>query len=203
MPVHIFTVPGLDYICSINPRGRRKYGCILELLASGTGEPCTVGLADGTRAGDPDLRSSMKYTSVFHFLWASRAELEDRVRGEIQKIIPMAHWSADSIKYSVLVYGAGGFFKAHQDTQKTAKHCGTLLIFPPAVGPFSHTGGELVIGDTRFASSQATEWTFLAFTLDVLHECQPVLSGRRVVMKAEIYTDKPVQYKHPIPPLTD
>ena len=230
MPAHIFTIAGLDYICSINPRGRRKYGSILELLASGTGEACTVGLADGTRADDPGLRSCMKYTSVFRFLYPNREELEDRVRGEIQKIIPLAHWSSTSIKYSVLEYGVGGFFKAHRDIQKGTRHCGTLLIFPPAVGVFTHTGGELVISDKgtgersdkgadersdkgtgersdktiSLASSQVTEWTFLAFTLDVLHECLPVLSGRRVVIKAEIYSDKPVLFERPIsPPITD
>ena len=205
MPTHIFTVPGLDYICSINPRGRRKYGSILELLVSGTGESCTVGLADGTRADDPGLRSCMKYTSVFRFLYPNREELEDRVKRELEKVVPLAHWSSTSIKYSVLEYGVGGFFKAHRDMQKGTRHCGTLLIFPPAVGVFSHTGGELVMDETTsLASSQATEWTFLAFTLDVLHECRPVLSGRRVVIKAEIYSDKPVLFERAIsPPITD
>ena len=209
MPTHIFTVPGLDYICSINPGGRRKYGSILELLVSGTGEPCTVGLADGTRADDPGLRSCMKYTSVFRFLYPNREELEDRVKRELEKIIPSAHWSSTSIKYSVLEYGVGGFFKAHRDMQKGTRHCGTLLIFPPADGVFTHTGGELVMDErsgktTSLASSQVTEWTFLAFTLDVLHECLPVLSGRRVVIKAEIYSDKPVLFERPIsPPITD
>jgi len=66
-----------------------------------------------------------------------------------------------------------------------------MLIFPPAVGEFAHTGGELVLDRDkfRFDSSKNTEWTFIAFQTNLFHECKEVLSGQRIVLKAELYSN--------------
>jgi hypothetical protein len=121
--------------------------------------------------------------------------LEGLVDGFLSGLVPQGalglHWSSSSTKYEVIVYEPGGFFRPHRDRRTGPKHYGTLLIFPPATGAFAHVGGDLVFeeeGAQVFQSSTVAQWTFLAFRHGVLHECQPVISGRRVVIKAELHT---------------
>ena len=208
MSIVKFTIPGnLDCLCVLNPRGRRKYGSLLELLASGNGVLSTVGLQDGSRAMDVDQRVSTKFTSVIDFVFHDRDVLEGLVDGFLSGLMQQEdylRWSSSSTKYEVIAYEPGGFFRPHRDRRTGPKHYGTLLIFPPATGAFAHVGGDLVFEEEDgmvFQSSTVAQWTFLAFRLGVLHECRPVISGRRVVIKAELHTTdfcEPYEFMEPI-----
>lgn len=186
-PVVQFSFPALTYKCSLNPRGRRRYGSLEELLRTQTGVVSTVGMPDGTNQVQNDIRNSVRYTSVVEF-----DIYPDIVIEHLAKLVldeNEADWS-ESSKYDVIEYKTGGFFREHQDAQRKLNHYGTLLIFPPALGEFAHTGGELVLdrGNFRFDSSKNTEWTFIAFQTNLFHECKEVLSGRRLVLKTELYS---------------
>ena len=184
-----FSFPSLTYKCSLNKKGRRKYGTLDDLLATQGGVISTVGLPDGTRDLQTDIRNSVHYISFVKF------DLEmDSVTNNLIKLNPEAEWFG-LLKYDVIEYKKGGLFKAHQDRQIKSTHYGTLLVFPPAVGEFAHTGGDLILdgGKFQFISSKNTEWTFIAFQTHTLHECKEVLSGRRIVLKAELYSGTPIE----------
>ncbi len=86
--------------------------------------------------------------------------------------------------YKLLVYDAGGFFKAHRDTEKAGGMFGTLVV----VLPSAHRGGELVIRHagreavTDLSSEEFSELKFVAFYADCEHEVRPVTEGQRVCL---------------------
>ena len=181
---------------SLNRRGPRKYGNLNDLLTSGTGVPSTVGLADGTDALRQDIRLSTRFTSFVVF------DIEkfnpNTVDEKLKPLDSTVYWEP-STHYSVIEYGPGGFFSEHTDKKQKRNHCATLLIFPPAVDDLAHTGGELILdrGRFRFDSSTNREWTFVAFHTELPHECLPVTSGKRVVLKTELYSKSVVQRDMP------
>lgn len=198
-----FSLPEVSYKCSLNPRGRRRYGTLEQLLLT-KGVPSTVGYADGTTHERPDIRSSLKYTSVIDF------DLHPQeINTHFASMLPEESRSLwqQSQKYDVLVYSTGGFFREHSDKKLHKNHFGTLLIFPPAVGEYAHTGGELLLdgGKFVFESSLNTEWTFVAFQTHLPHECKEVLSGKRVVFKTELYSSRNVPERNfsPSPQVVD
>jgi len=187
-----FSFPSLTYKCSLNLRGRRRYGTLEELLTTQTGVISTVGMPDGSRELNTGVRNSVRYTSFVEF------ELEtDSVIYNLRNLNHQAEWFG-LLKYDIIEYKTGGFFKEHQDRQIKSTHYGTLLVFPPAVGDFTHTGGELILdrGKFQFDSSKNTEWTFIAFQTNIFHECKEVLSGRRIVLKTELYSGTPIEQRH-------
>jgi len=185
-----FSFPSLTYKCSLNLRGRRRYGTLKELLATQPGVISTVGMPDGSRELNTGVRNSVHYTSFVEF------DLEtDSVIYNLRNLNNQAEWFG-LLKYDIIEYKTGGFFKEHQDRQINSTHYGTLLVFPPAVGDFTHTGGELILdrGKFQFDSSKNTEWTFIAFQTNIFHECKEVLSGRRIVLKTELYSGTPIEH---------
>ena len=184
-----FTFPSVTYKCSLNKKGRRRYGSLEELLATQDGIKSTVGMPNGSQELHIDVRNSDYYTSFVEF------DLEkDSIIHNLKNLNNEAKWFG-LLKYNIIEYKAGGFFKEHQDKQIKPTHYGTLLVFPPAIGEFAHTGGELILdrGKFKFNSSENTEWTFIAFQTNIFHECKEVLSGRRIVLKTELYSDIPIK----------
>jgi hypothetical protein len=187
-----FTFPELNYKCSLNLTGRKRYGNIEQLLDSGIGVLSTVGMPDGSNNELLDIRMSYKYNSIVEF------DLDPTlVEAHLQKLVDVndynnynnnVYWT-NKQNYDIIEYLPGGFFKEHYDKQIKKTHYGTLLIFPPALGRFIHTGGELVINKGLFCfdSSTNTEWTFIAFHTNIPHECKKVLSGTRIVLKTELF----------------
>jgi hypothetical protein len=198
----LFSFPTVNYRCTLNTRGRRRYGTLEELFHTNRGTRSTVGYPDGSIVERPDIRNSTKYTSVVEF------DLDpDLINTHLQTLLP---YDAKSIwtktqKYDVLEYGVGGFFKEHQDKQLHKYHYGTLLVFPPAVGDFAHTGGELLLnkGTFTFDSSSNREWNCIAFKTELFHECKEVTSGKRVVFKTELYSTNHVEKDYGMPGIVD
>lgn len=193
-----FSLPDVRCRFTLNKRGPRKWGSLDDLLNSGTGVPSTIGLPGGLDIVQEDIRRSTKFTSIVDF---DIEELDpDLVDVHLKHLVDIADntvmWPINE-KYDIIEYGPGGFFKEHQDKKHKRNHCATLLIFPPALGKLEHTGGELILdrGRFRFESSSNTQWTFVAFHTELPHECLPVLTGRRIVFKTELYSKKPVTHE--------
>jgi len=187
-----FSFPNLSYKCSLNKKGRRRYGSLEDLFAMKECSKSMVGMPNGSQELHIDVRNSVHYTSFVEF------DLEkDSIIHNLAKLNNEAKWFG-LLKYNIIEYTAGGFFKEHQDRQIKPTHYGTLLVFPPALGDFAHTGGELILdsGKFQFDSSKNTEWTFIAFQTNIFHECKEVLSGRRIVLKTELYSGIPIERIH-------
>ncbi len=189
-----FSFSDVTYKCSLNNNGagRKKYGSLQDLLATNDCVNSTVGIHDGTNVELPHIRKSKKYNSIIEF------DLDPEiVEFNLRKLVKndKAYWT-NKQKYEVIEYSKNGFFKTHSDKQIKRTHYGTLLIFPPAIGELSHTGGELILdkGRVQFDSSKNKEFTFIAFHTNLLHECKEVLSGKRVVFKTELYSTVPVNH---------
>jgi len=190
-----FSFPEVKCRFSLNRRGPRKYGTLTDLLSSGRAVASTVGMPDGTDVLRQDIRMSTQYATVIDFdIEEINPDLVEEYLSKLSDDNTTIHWPFCN-RYSVVEYGPGGFFSEHQDKKHKRTHCATLLIFPPAIGNLEHTGGELILdrGRFRFNSSSNREWTFIAFHTELPHECKPVLSGRRVVFKTELYSPKPVE----------
>ncbi len=92
------------------------------------------------------------------------------------------------VLHNLLIYGAGQFFKPHQDTEKHDGMLGTLVLSWPS----AHIGGQLHIfhGPHRheFASQhlQASRLRWVAFYADCRHEVLPVNEGWRVVLTFDL-----------------
>jgi len=86
--------------------------------------------------------------------------------------------------YKLLLYGEGGFFVGHRDTEKAPGMFATLVV----VLPSAHSGGDLVV---RHAGREArlslrcedpAEAAFAAFYADCVHEVLPVTQGFRLTL---------------------
>lgn len=92
----------------------------------------------------------------------------------------MGHISAQP--YKLLLYGPGGHFKAHRDTEKLDAMFGTLIIALPS----QHEGGQLHIRHRGVettvdfsAEARRHDFQYAAFFADCEHEVVPVTSGYR------------------------
>ncbi|MGI4944818.1 MAG: 2OG-Fe(II) oxygenase [Janthinobacterium lividum] len=86
--------------------------------------------------------------------------------------------------YKLLLYGPGGFFVGHRDTEKAPGMFATLVIALPSI----HAGGELIV---RHMGREAVldlhcedpaEAAFTAFYADCIHEVRPVTEGHRLIL---------------------
>jgi len=86
--------------------------------------------------------------------------------------------------YKLLLYGEGGFFVGHRDTEKVPSMFATLVVVLPSL----HEGGDLVV---RHAGQEArlslrcddpAEAAFAAFYADCVHEVLPVTQGFRLTL---------------------
>lgn len=173
--------------------GRRQWGTVWQLIQSGRGEDSTFGSVDG-RVVDYGVRRSRLFRAVVNLQFE-----RSRFR---QIILPMvAPEERDGIiipygagEYEIIEYLGGGHFSQHRDGLRSYYHYATMLIFPPAIGEFAHEGGELVITfddghEFVFESARNYTWTYVIFDPKLLHECRPVISGRRIVLKRDLHLD--------------
>ncbi len=95
--------------------------------------------------------------------------------------------------YKLLLYGKGGHFKAHKDSEKLDAMFGTLVIALPS----KHEGGRLVIRhdgreiEVDFSSeNHRHEFQHAAFFADCEHEVEPVRSGYRCCVVYNLRLDE-------------
>jgi len=185
-----FNLYPLQYKCSLNTYGPKKYGTLEELITYNKGEQSLVGTKQG-HIFIPEIRQSNYYKTNIQFKLD-----ESYIEQEIKKIVPEVNhsyvkWLPEDHKYDVIEYFTDGFFDKHIDRRTHKLHYATLLIFPPAINEFAHTGGDLIIDDFNFESSTNVNWTFIIFHPESIHEVKKVLSGRRIVIKTDLkYTSK-------------
>jgi hypothetical protein len=185
-----FSVDNLELACALNQFGRRRYGSLDNLLMT-AGVKSTVGSQDEINVLMEDKRLSTSYKRVCTFTFEKQGLID-----ALAQLVPedrrlFVKWFPDNHTYTIISYDVGGFFVPHNDNKVHKQHYGTLLIFPPATGDLAHSGGELIITkedgtEFVFDSSKNTQWTFVAFHQHLLHECKPVTSGHRVVIKTEL-----------------
>jgi hypothetical protein len=102
--------------------------------------------------------------------------------------------------YKLLVYDAGGFFKAHRDTEKAGGMFGTLVV----VLPSAHRGGELIIRHAGrevtadLSTPEVSELRFAAFYADCEHEVRPITEGHRVCLIYNLIQQSPGQAAQPL-----
>ena len=93
--------------------------------------------------------------------------------------------------YMLNVYSAGGHFKRHVDTPRSADMFGSLVVCLPSC----FEGGELVTRhqgrEVKFDWSSTTTAQWSAFYSDVEHKVLPVISGHRITLTYNLYHTKP------------
>ena len=95
--------------------------------------------------------------------------------------------------YKLLIYGKGGHFKAHRDTEKLAAMFGTLIVALPSAhqgGRLSirHDGREIEVDFSR--DEHVHEFQHAAFFADCEHEVEPVSSGYRCCLIYNLHLDE-------------
>lgn len=96
-----------------------------------------------------------------------------------------------AVPYKLLIYGKGGHFRAHRDTEKLDAMFGTLIIALPS----AHEGGRLLIRhDGREVevdfSRDHHAFQHAALFADCEHEVEPVRSGFRCCLVYNLRLDK-------------
>ena len=200
--VKVFDVPIVDYKCSLNEKGRKKYGKFEDLNFKNNSKV-------GTKYGYidlPEIRKSKYIKSIIEF---EGNNIEEIVMENIKSLSSdeILEWDR-KLKYTVLEYKEGDFFSEHRDKNINKKHFGTLLIFPPAIDSLEHSGGDLIlengIWDLVIPSSNNKKWKFVTFHTDIKHACLKVTKGKRLILKTELFKKKKFNYqKMPSPVCMD
>lgn len=95
--------------------------------------------------------------------------------------------------YKLLVYGEGGHFKAHRDSEKLDAMFGTLIVALPSAHEggrlfIRHDGREIVVDFSR--QEHRHEFQHAAFFADCEHEVAPVRSGYRCCLVYNLRLDE-------------
>jgi hypothetical protein len=95
--------------------------------------------------------------------------------------------------YKLLIYGKGGHFKAHRDTEKLDAMFGTLIVALPSAHEggrlrVRHGGGETVVDFSD--ESRRHDFQHAAFFADCEHEVEPVKSGYRCCVVYNLRLDR-------------
>ena len=84
--------------------------------------------------------------------------------------------------YKLALYETGGFFKTHQDTERSEGNFASLVLQLPC----EHQGGALVVRrgteEKRFEDGSLDSFLAVAFWADMDHEVEVVTSGNRVCL---------------------
>lgn len=122
------------------------------------------------------------------------ANFDNKIVEQIHMLHP--NWIIHPVRFSLLSYEIGDFFKPHCDHNqgvresngKKFKHVATILILPPMY-LHEHEGGELILYlNNNIKTIKATNnWTILIFELGIVHAVTELKSGHRYVFKGEIY----------------
>jgi hypothetical protein len=96
------------------------------------------------------------------------------------------------LNLQLLKYNEGNFFARHKDRKYSEKHKYTILILPPMSVGNIFTGGEICINGQEIIQD-INKYKIIIFSLDLIHNINPVLSGIRYVFKGVLYSDYNVE----------
>lgn len=177
-----FVFPGIslpdgeELAFPLPPSQARSIESIAESAPYGKGE-ATVTDAEVRNCRQIDaeaLRWNLPEWDLLVSILAERAAAELGVVGEVS-----------AIPYKLLLYGEGGHFRAHRDTEKAPGMFGSMIVSLPS----EHTGGELMLrhdGREESVSFGRGKWRekirYAAFYADCDHEVRPVRSGYRLCL---------------------
>lgn len=160
-PVTPATVKRLLAIASRSPYGRREQTLVDPTVRSGWEVAKSRIKIDGRR-WNPVLREIL---DALHEQLGTPGRLSARLD-------------------KLTIYGPGEFFKAHQDTEKSADMIGTLVVLLPS----RFSGGSLRVDrqgekiEFRRTAKAAAQLEILGFYADCHHEVRPIKSGHRIAL---------------------
>ena len=101
--------------------------------------------------------------------------------------------TVSAVPYKLLIYGKGGHFKPHKDTEKLDAMFGSLIIALPSAHQggrlfIRHDGAEAVVDFS--APERCHEFQHAAFFADCEHEVEPVRSGYRFCVAYNLRLEK-------------
>lgn len=153
------------------------------------GRPAPFGLGERTLV-DPSVRNVTEIDAARVAIGEVRWDIALRPTLESMRVeLGLPRGTLTARLHKLLVYGPGGFFLPHRDTERDDAMIGTLVV----VLPCPHRGGALTVehaGTTRrFTSADMPpdELLLIAFYGDCLHEVRRVTEGHRIVLSHELH----------------
>ncbi|KAG6945614.1 hypothetical protein JG688_00016467 [Phytophthora aleatoria] len=138
---------------------------------------------------DDNVRKSWQLaTGLVHFNnshWTSGIK---ELTGTVAQRLGYENTPLNCVLYKLLIYGKGGHFVKHQDTEKKDGMIATLVVQPPS----THEGGDLVVfrggkeryrhdfGKTEGTASYLTHYA--VHYADAVHSLEKVTKGYRLVL---------------------
>ena len=157
------------------------------LVAAGT--PAPFGLGERTLT-DPSVRNVTEVDASRVMIDEARwREALDPALDGVRESLGLPPGRLVARLHKLLVYGPGGFFLPHRDTERDDSMVGTLVV----VLPSPHRGGALTVehdGQTRrfvTAGASPDALALIAFYGDCLHEVKRVTEGHRIVLSHELH----------------
>lgn len=141
-----------------------------------------------------DVLPSVRLSSNFR----SWREITERVKGDLG----CGDTPVEAELYKLLIYGKGGHFAAHRDTEKAGGMFGTLVITLPS----AHEGGTLLVRHAGkevaldLCPHESAEIRHAAFYADCEHEVLPVTDGYRICL---VYNLVRAEEGEPLAPADD
>ena len=152
-------------------------------------EAAPYGLGEKTVLDENVRKCWQLDASQFCFKAPEWQEFLDRTVASVREILGV-EGRVSAVPYKLLVYGEGGHFRAHRDTEKLDAMFGTLIVALPS----AHEGGRLFVRhggrevEVDF-SREKHAFQHAAFFADCEHEVEPVRSGYRCCLVYNLRLD--------------
>lgn len=152
-------------------------------------EAASYGLGEKTIFDESVRKCWQLDASQFCFKAPEWQEFLDRTVATVRKNLGV-EGRVSAVPYKFLIYGEGGHFRAHRDTEKLDAMFGTLVVALPS----AHEGGRLFIrhGGSEVEvdfSREKHAFQHAAFFADCEHEVEPVRSGYRCCLVYNLRLD--------------
>lgn len=170
-------------------------GSLSQLLSSSDFTPSTVGRMGYGNREEGGVRQSLD-TSIRQPELSGKLDLLRELLPEAHRpLYPRAQDLLCPWAWRLVKYEPGHYFARHVDGREDDGDYATVLVFPPGQ---QFTGGDLVIyadpdSPYRFSAAGLKTWTLVAFAINVEHECEPITSGSRYVIKGKIRHQAPAE----------
>ena len=155
----------------------------------GLARPAPYGRGEETLV-DPDVRDALQIDArEVRFDGPSWARLQATMLESVAADMGLADAQLRLEPLKLLVYGKGGHFSMHTDTEKTPGMVASLALIVPG----EYTGGGLTIEHAgerlSFGAGGADAWRWAAWYADCRHALEPVEDGIRIALTFGIAID--------------